>query len=159
MLFCLIIEYSSKSLQANDLKEIIHTLCYGVKSGESYPESVREFCLAMDFYSPRAYRYMREKFTNNLPHPCTIRAWYRLSSINAPPGITLHSMEMLKTIAMKFKSKNSQLLVSLIMDEMHTRKHIQWSDATGQRIGFTNNNNIVTGALVFMVCGLRVICN
>lgn len=49
----------------------------------------------------------------------------------------------------------------MIMDEIHIRKHIQWSEATGQRIGLVNNNNtdidnnLATSALVFMVCGLN----
>ncbi|CAI6365948.1 unnamed protein product [Macrosiphum euphorbiae] len=40
---------------------------------KSYSEEIREFCLTLHFYSPRAYEFIRQRST--LPDPSTIRRW------------------------------------------------------------------------------------
>jgi hypothetical protein len=52
----------------------------------SYPEELKAFALMLSFYSMKAYNYVRETFQLALPHPSTIRQWYR--GVNGRPGFT-----------------------------------------------------------------------
>lgn len=54
---------------------------------KSYSEEIREFCLTLHFYSPRAYEFIRQRST--LPDPSTIRRW--LATRHCNPGI-LHEV-------------------------------------------------------------------
>lgn len=54
--------------------EVLRVLCVGVKSGSKFPELARQFCLAMHYYSPRAYSHLRKTFGDTLPHPQTIQS-------------------------------------------------------------------------------------
>ncbi|KAL4090804.1 hypothetical protein QTP88_025577 [Uroleucon formosanum] len=40
---------------------------------KSYPKEIREFCLTLHFYFPRAFEFIRQRST--LPDPSTIRRW------------------------------------------------------------------------------------
>ena len=55
----------------------------------SYPEELKAFALTLSFYSMKAYNYVRETFQLALPHPSTIRQWYR--GVNGRPGFTAES--------------------------------------------------------------------
>ena len=48
------------------------------KKGKStvYPEEIRSFALTLQFYSNKAYKYVREAFDLLLPHPRQLRRWY-----------------------------------------------------------------------------------
>lgn len=81
------------------MNEIIDCLIHGIKVGEKYPPSVREFCLSLHATSPKAYNYVRHKFGKNIPHPETIREWYRNSDLDASSGITQHSLNCLEKMA------------------------------------------------------------
>lgn len=63
-------------------------------SREKYPFAIRSFAMTLHFYSPKAYRYVRQKFCNALPHPSTLQSWY--STINCEPGFTSESFDALK---------------------------------------------------------------
>ena len=41
-----------------------------------YPESLKSFALTLQFYSNKAYKYVRESFDLLLPHPSHLRKWY-----------------------------------------------------------------------------------
>jgi hypothetical protein len=49
-----------------------------------YSESIRTFVLALNFFSPKAYSYVRSEFASCLPRPKTLGKWY--STIDAKPG-------------------------------------------------------------------------
>lgn len=87
------------------MEEIIGILCKGIKSGESYPPSMRAFCLSMHYLSPRAYRFLRGKFGNNMPHPETLRQWYRNSDLDASSGISARAIQALKEKAAEVREK------------------------------------------------------
>lgn len=42
-----------------------------------YSDSLRTFATTLNFYSAKAYEYVRQKFNNALPHPRSIRRWYQ----------------------------------------------------------------------------------
>lgn len=127
--------------------------------GGQHSDVVRAFALTLNFYSPKAYRYVREKF-EKLPHPSTIRSWY--SNTNCDPGITGDAIDVLKN-----KCKNSDgktIYASLTMDEMAIRQQIEWDHSTKKYIGFidygTNFNSstalpIAKEALVYVLTGIN----
>lgn len=51
-----------------------------------YTPEFRKFCLTLNFYSPRAYIYVRKSFNTCLPHSKTLYSWYR--TMNGSPGLT-----------------------------------------------------------------------
>lgn len=53
------------------LQEIIACLQDGVKHAEKFPPSVREFAIQLQYLSPRAYKYVRQRFSNHLPDTST----------------------------------------------------------------------------------------
>lgn len=58
-----------------------------------YPIELRAFALTVNFYSPKAYYYIRQVFENKLPAP-SLRSWY--GSTRGSPGFTLEAVEILK---------------------------------------------------------------
>lgn len=78
----------------------------------------------MNFYSPRAYEYMRSVFNFNLPTIRTIRYWY--SSINGSPGFTEEAFGVLRQRAELLKAEGKPLMINIIFDEMMTRKQSEW---------------------------------
>lgn len=146
-----------------EAEEIINCLCRGIKARESYSPTVRSFCMSMHNMSPRAYRYLREKFRNHLPHPQTIRQWYRNNNLDAEPGISKHSLEALQKKAGEMKENDEQLVVSLVFDEMYIQRYIMWCRSTNRFIGLISRGttkekeefDLATNAIVFMACGVN----
>lgn len=110
---------------------------------------------------PRAYRYVRQKFNNNLPHPSTIRKYFANSTSNGQPGISKDSVEILK----KLVENVGPVYCTLSLDEMHIRRNVQWSDCQKKFIGGISYGSIpsnaeympvATNAIVFMVNGINV---
>lgn len=91
----------------------------GRKRAKKYTPELRSFALTLDFYSPKAYDYVREIFKNVLPHRRTLQEWY--ASVDCEPGFSTEALQMLKR---KTKSKN--VVCALMLDEMHIRKNVQW---------------------------------
>lgn len=61
---------------------------------ESYPAVLREFAATLQFYSCKAYEYVRKVFALALPNQSTIRKWY--SNINCHPGYITSAFNALK---------------------------------------------------------------
>lgn len=112
--------------QIADIQEILHCLIVGNPPGTFFPESVRMFCLCVHFHSPSAYNFIREVFGNNLPHPHTIQKWYSNSDVSSQPGITEFSLNQIKRVVQKMAASNKKFFCSIIFDEMHIKKNIQW---------------------------------
>lgn len=45
------------------------------KDSGTYPSELKTFALTLNFYSPKAYSYVRMTFPNMLPHPRTLQKW------------------------------------------------------------------------------------
>lgn len=90
----------------------------GINPIESYQENVREFCMALHFYSPRAYQYVRERFNNNIPHVGTIRAWYANCNVDGQPGITQQCLDVIRERSEEKMQKKQQLVVAISFDEI-----------------------------------------
>lgn len=89
-------------------------------SRAKYPPAIRSFAMTLHFYSPKAYRYVRQKFSNALPEPSTLRSRY--STINCEPGFTSESFDALKKKVLEEKRIRKQVIVALMLDEMGIKK-------------------------------------
>lgn len=127
-----------------------------------YPANVRDFCMALYYYSPRAYQYVREKFNKNIPHAGTMRSWYANCNVNGEPGITEQSLEVIRERASLKQRRNEKLILAISFDEIHIRKHVQWDQNTKQLFGYCLNEQTENGdmdvanqAMVYMVRGIN----
>ena len=105
------------------MKRILHQKSK-VPSRSTYPEELRSFALTLSFYSMKAYNYVRKTFQLALPHPSTLRTWYR--GLNGRPGFTDEAFAAL-ALRVDEESKNERRVVcGLVFDEMAIRKHVEW---------------------------------
>lgn len=105
-----------------------------------YPIELRAFALTVNFYSPKAYNYIRKVFENKLPDPSTIRGWY--SNTRGSPGFILEALEILKQ---KCKATgDKKLYATLTMDEMAIRQQIQWSNVEKRFVGYVDHGLVIS---------------
>lgn len=125
---------------------------------KKYSEELRKFALTLNFYSSKAYEYVRKTFKNLLPERSTIRKWY--SVINGRPGFTDEVFHALKC---KVKQSKVPILCNLVIDEIAIRESV---DYDGKRyyghVDFGINGEIdcddpprARHALVFMLVAIN----
>ena len=123
-----------------------------------YSTLLRKFALTLNFYSPKAYRYVRQVFNLALPHPSVLQTWYR--SVSGEPGFTGESFDALAKQVEQAKDKQKQILCNLTIDEMAIRKQVEWDGSKFR--GYTDIGTnvdddtlpVASEALVFMVVAL-----
>ncbi|KAB0801379.1 hypothetical protein PPYR_05733, partial [Photinus pyralis] len=108
------------------LLENMSPVCKGMlqrKLGKKkkYSPELRKFAISLNFFSPKAYNYVRDTFDTCLPHSNTIGKW--LQTIDASPGFTTEAFETLRK-QVQFSQK--PCLCALVIDEMSIRKHLEW---------------------------------
>lgn len=103
----------------------------GKKTGKRYDESTKAFALTLQFYSPKAYKYVRSIF-KSLPHPATIRKW--VSVFNCEPGF-------LEEVFQYLKSDKNPNDFSLVLDSMSIRKQVLWDKKNKTMSGYVNLGN------------------
>jgi len=140
---------------SDTLESIVKKACSGKQC--SFPKEIREFALTLQYYSPRAYLYVRKSFSNILPHPRTLRRWYTV--VDGKPGFTLEALE-----AIKQKVAAGHVYCNLTVDEMCVKRHIE-VDTHQNVYGHVNmGTNVVydcdeipvaKNALVFLVVGMN----
>lgn len=127
--------------------------------GRMYSPEIKSFALTLQFYSAKAYSFVRKTFNLALPSHSQIRRWY--SKIPADPGFTRPSFNALKLKVEEAKKKGNEVLCSLMLDEMAIKKHVSW-DGKKYR-GYVDIGNgadddtlpVAKDALVFMVVGVN----
>lgn len=135
-----------------DKNELLEVMCFGMKAGRKIPPSVRQFCLSLHFYSPRAYQHVRQTFNNNFPHPTTIRRWYSNSDVSGEAGIQPDNIKRLERIVAAHNKKHkSGLVCGLIFDEMHIRQQISFVQHHGFSGFETNEQNPETDNIAAMI--------
>ena len=113
--------------------------------------------MTLNFYSPRAYNYVRKVFDTCLPHPRTISKWYQ--TVDDSPGFTRSAFDalMLRNEA----RGGDKMICSLMMDEVSIRKHVEFD---GRKYhGYIDMGTeldddslpVAKDALVFMVVDLK----
>ena len=96
--------------------------------GVSYSGDLKSFALTMQFYSTKAYDFVRKQLGNTLPHRRVIRNWY--SKLTAGPGFTKPAFDALEHKVETSLKDGRRPVVTLMQDEMAIKKHMQW---TGSR--------------------------
>lgn len=101
-----------------------------VAKNRKYSEEIRAFALTLHFYSAHAYDYVRKKFNNLLPHPQTIRQWYKV--VNGEPGFTREAFEAIKAKV----DGAGPIIINLVLDEMSIRQLVEYQN--GKYYGFVD---------------------
>jgi len=139
--------------------DTLESIVKKARSGKkfSYPKEIREFALTLQYYSPRAYLYVRKSFSNILLHSIILRRWYTV--VDGKPGFTLEALE-----AIKQKVASDHVYCNLTVDEMCVKRHIE-TDTHQNVYGHVNmGTNVVydcdgipvaKNALVFLVVGIN----
>jgi len=100
-------------MRSDTLESIVKKVCS--RKQFSYSKKIREFALTLQYYSPRAYLYVKKSFSNILPHPRSLRQWYTV--VDGKPGFTLE--------AIKQKVTGGPIYCNLVVDEMCVKRHIE----------------------------------
>ncbi|XP_063395418.1 uncharacterized protein LOC134680255 [Cydia fagiglandana] len=87
-----------------------------LKKNIKYSPVIKKFCLTLNYYSPKAYDYVRDTFNTCLPHRKTLSKWY--GNLKGDPGFTEESFKALKA---KSQMSENRPLCSLIFDEVAIR--------------------------------------
>ena len=76
--------------------ELMNRITSGKSSGKGckYAPELKSFAMTLQFYSLKAYEFVRKTFNLALPHQTQIRKWY--SKVPAEPGFTQPAFEALK---------------------------------------------------------------
>jgi len=94
------------------------------KRRKFYTKELKSFAITLNYYSSKAYNYVRDVFGLALPHESILRRWY--SSISAEPGFTERSFDTLKIKAEEERKVGKELIVSLVFDEMAIKKKFEF---------------------------------
>lgn len=100
-----------------------------------YPKHFREFCLELNFPSPRAYKFIRQTMDNHLPHPRTMLLWYKnTENFCCQPGVTETAIQIIRNFVNEVKCDGQQPLFSISTDEMSIHKSVKY--VQGGKIGY-----------------------
>lgn len=128
----------------------------GKSNKREYSIEIRKFAITLNFYSPKAYNYVRRRFSNCLPHPKTLMRWY--ASVNADPGFCKEAFDMLK---LKVENTSYPIYCALSFDEMAIRQHVEYDGK--KYFGYVDFGNglqsdsteIAKEAIVFMLTAIN----
>ncbi|GFO31127.1 THAP domain containing 9 [Plakobranchus ocellatus] len=115
----------------------------------------RAFAITLQFYSTKAYNFVRDTFGLGLPAVSTLRGWYR--SVDGNVGFNASVMQSLENKVKEVRKQGNEVLCSLMLDEMAIMKKIEFDGK--KTFGFVDIGSAVTNdgapaatqALVFMV--------
>jgi len=107
----------------NKLADLIkETINKNLKSRNTkYSPALRSIALTLQFYSSKAYLFVRKTFKNLLPHPNTLKKWY--SVIDGEPGFT---KEAFQSINQRVSESVKPVICNIVIDEMSIRKQITY---------------------------------
>ena len=92
--------------------------------GHKYPPELKSFALTLQFYSSKAYEFVRQKLNLALPHQAHIRRWY--AKVPAAPGFTQPAFVAIKAKVNEAREKGNSVVCALMLDEMAIRKQVSW---------------------------------
>lgn len=130
--------------------------------GGKYCDEIKNFALALAFYSKQGYNFVRKEFENRLPQISTIRKWQ--SKTDGSPGFTLSAIPVIKKKIKDAKENGKKLVFSLMMDEMKISDRLEL-DKSGKTWGYEEygqsadyckkDGEVATEALVYMIVCLN----
>lgn len=137
-------------IQRQDIKSRTGTIVR-----KRYSPQLKSFALTLNFYSSKAYQYVRKTFNTCLPSLRTLAKWYQC--IDGRPGFTKESFNALKV---KTDQAKSVIHASLIIDEMKLKNKVEFHPASQRVFGYVDYGTGIedsdckdecTDALVFLV--------
>jgi hypothetical protein len=139
------------SLFNNAMKNNKAPLC-----GRRYSDEIKEFAVTIQYYSPKAYNFLRTIIP--LPAPSLIKRWAR--SVDCEPGFITEALDILKSEIQGHSEKKD---CCLVFDAMAIRKQTLWDPKQDEFVGFVNYGpaqiespeTMASEALVFALVGLR----
>lgn len=119
-----------------------------------YPPELRTFALTLNFYSTKAYKYVRKTFSTCLPSLKTLSKWYQC--VDGRPGFTKEALNALK---IKSDLAHNQLYCTLVFDEIKIKNKVEYHPASQRNFGYvdfgsglvTDCNDECSEALVFLI--------
>lgn len=93
---------------------------------EEYPILLKQFAATLQFFSAKAYDFVRNEFALSLPHQATIRKWF--ANVACNPGYVDIAFDTLKIKSEEAKNLGRDLVCSVIIDEMSIKKQIEFTD-------------------------------
>lgn len=138
------------------MTEIVQNVL-STKKKDNYPDELKEFAASLMFYSAAAYEYTRQVISG-LPHPETVRKWYR--KFDFSPDINSDILKSLQHKAEEYKKEGKQLQFGMQADKMHIKKCVE---TDGKALyGFvdlgtevSNDSDQASSALVYMLVALN----
>jgi hypothetical protein len=126
-----------------------------------FPPEIRVFASTLQFYSTKAYEYVRKTFSNALPHITTVRKWF--SNIEGAPGFSAQAFNVLKEKVEEGKAHNKSVFVALMLDDMSVKKQIEYDSKSSSFKGFVNigagetndDSKPATEVLIIMAVGIN----
>ncbi|XP_072402683.1 uncharacterized protein [Diabrotica undecimpunctata] len=94
------------------------------KSTKTYPPELKSFALTLNFYSPKAYLYVRKTFPNMLHHLRTLQKWYQV--VACEPRFQKEAVNVLKHKVVELRNKGKSCICALMVDEMSIHQKIEW---------------------------------
>lgn len=116
-------KWSLQESMSQRQKELFSRILKTNSKGKFSPE-LRSFALTLQFYSAKAYDYVREVFNSVLPHPSTLRRWYK--HIDGTPGFTAEAFKVLGVTVAENHKNNKKTYGCLMVDEIAIRRHLHW---------------------------------
>lgn len=96
-----------------------------------YSDEIKNFAITLNFYSAKAYEYVRTKFDKLLPHPSTIRRWYQ--GVNGKPGFTKESFLAIE--------KHPDIIWNIVFDEISIKQDICFKNGKFYGYIYTGNSD------------------
>ncbi|CAG4935527.1 unnamed protein product [Parnassius apollo] len=106
-----------------------------ISPGVRYSKELKQFALTLNYYSPRAYRFLRTCI--NLPHPATIRKM--LSSAECNVGFLKEVFEFLK---LNVQTNPALIHVALIFDSMAIKSELVYEKNSDKTWGYVDLGGI-----------------
>ncbi|CAG4954893.1 unnamed protein product [Colias eurytheme] len=139
-------------------RQIIKSKKGGITIKKKYSPELRSFALTLNFYSAKAYQYVRKTFQTCLPSVKTLSKWYQ--TVDGKPGFTKEALIALKNRTAQFEG---QLIGTLVFDEMKIKSKVEYVPSTQRTFGYVEFGGQIqadcskecTEALVLLVVGLN----
>jgi hypothetical protein len=114
----------------------------------------------LQFYSSKAYEFVRKTFNLALPHQGQVKKWY--AKIPAEPGFTKPTFQALKFKVEEAQKKGQEVICSLMLDEIAIRKHVSWDGKkfrgyvdVGNGVDENDSSPVAKDALVLMAVAIN----
>ncbi|XP_018312480.1 uncharacterized protein [Mycetomoellerius zeteki] len=86
-------------------------------------DEIKTFAATLQFYSSKAYEYVRKVFMNSLPHLQTVRRWY--TNVSGLPEISKDALATVQIKVNEAAENMKHLYFALIVDDMSIRQQIE----------------------------------